>query len=293
MRKWVLLFVLSPLVAELISGSTPLPHFLLPSAFLVYLGFYGLGAILVRETVFSRKLGYASILLFGAAFGVLEEGILLKSWFDPTWMSGQVMSKVLRVYGVNVLQPFANVAFHAVVSIAAPIALVEDGKPWLSKRGRTCAFLLFLGACVLLSRFNSYQIRGWQYLLGIGLFLLFLWLGFKVKIAAGKKDWSPTKIWVMSALFVVLLFVVFYTFGMRRVSWVVILGLALLLYCGYAVAYARVDWQEKHWYAGCGIVTGLLPVVVVSAGTNPLKAGNALIAVILMAILVLYTAKRK
>jgi hypothetical protein len=51
-RSWkpvLTLFFLSPIVGELLSGSTPLPHFLNPLTLFFLTGLYGSGAIIVRE----------------------------------------------------------------------------------------------------------------------------------------------------------------------------------------------------------------------------------------------------
>jgi len=295
MKKYAfLLILLSPFVAEFFSGSTPFFTFLNPKVFLVYLGFYGLGCLLIRETASHRKLGYASVLLLGAAFGVLEEGIILKSWFDPQWMGAQITSKALRVYGVSVLQPFANVVYHAVVSITAPILLVESvtsREPWLTKRGMVLGGIGFVIAALALLTFNDYTIRGWQYLLGIILFGLFLWLGLRgVVISPGTKPYSPGKIWVLGSLFVFLLFVIFYTLSSAGVSWIIILGSALLLYFVYGRTFAGLVWELVHYFvAGAGIVTGLLPVVAVMVRTTPSKIGNFVGALIfVIGLVVLY-----
>lgn len=292
MKKYAfLLILLSPFVAEFFSGSTPFFTFLNPKVFLVYLGFYGLGCLLIRETASHRKLGYASVLLLGAALGVLEEGIILKSWFDPQWMGAQITSKALRVYGVSVLQPFANVVYHAVVSITAPILLVESvtsREPWLTRRGMILGGIGFVIAALALLTFNDYTIRGWQYLLGIALFVLFLWLGLRgIKISPGTKVYSPGRIWVLGSLFVFLLFVIFYTLSSAGVSWIIILGLALLLYFIYGRTFAGLVWEPVHYFvAGAGIVTGLLPVVAVMVRTDLAKIGNFVGAFIFVIVLV-------
>jgi hypothetical protein len=258
--------------------------FFRPSVFLVYIGFYGLGAVLIRETAAHKKLGYASVLLLGAAFGVLEEGILLKSWFDPAWMGAQITSKALRVYGISGLQPFANVVYHAVVSIAAPVVLIESvtsREPWLTRNEMIVGAVVFGGASVVLSTFNDYEPAGWHYLLGIGLFGLFSILGLRgVKVPAGTGDYSPGRLWVLSAAFVVLLFIIFYTLSTAGVPWVIILGGALLLYYLYGRTYSRLVWSKNHYFAAAsGVITGLLPVVAIMARTDPAKTGNVVVAV--------------
>ena len=292
MKKYVLLIiVLSPLIAELISGSTPFLTFFRPFVFLVYTGFYGIGCLLIREITSHKRLGYASVFLLGAAFGVLEEGIILKSWFDPSWMGAQITSQALRVYGISGLQPFANVVYHAVISIATPILLIESvtsREPWLTKKEVIFGAVLFVISALLLSTFNDYRIGGSQYLLGIFLFLLFTGLGLKgITLSPGTKIVTPERIWILGALFVFLLFAIFYSLSSAGVSWVIILGLALSLYSYYAWAGSRLIWTSKHYFAGgAGIVTGLLIVVAVMARSDPAKIGNLVCAVIGVIILI-------
>src|SRR5262245_38729072 len=62
------------LVAELLPGSAPITQPLLwPFLLLIY----GPGALLIRESVRRLDRGWASILLLGAAYGIVEEGLAL------------------------------------------------------------------------------------------------------------------------------------------------------------------------------------------------------------------------
>ncbi|MFN2225993.1 MAG: hypothetical protein ACK2UY_06790, partial [Anaerolineae bacterium] len=78
----ILLLLLSPLAAELLSGSAPPAEFFTGWAILL-VTWYGLGAILCRELSIRWRSGLAGLFLLGAAFGILEEGILIKTFFDP------------------------------------------------------------------------------------------------------------------------------------------------------------------------------------------------------------------
>jgi len=103
-RSWkpvLTLFFLSPIVGELLSGSTPLPHFLNPLTLFFLTGLYGSGAIIVREAVKRWGKGWASVLLLGAAYGVLEEGVMVKSFFDPAWPDLGILGIYGRWLGVN------------------------------------------------------------------------------------------------------------------------------------------------------------------------------------------------
>jgi len=83
-RKAILfLMFMSAAIAELVSGSSPPVEFFNPFSFTLLVLFYGCGAVLVRETAVRWNKGYAGILLLGVAFGILEEGMSVKSWLDP------------------------------------------------------------------------------------------------------------------------------------------------------------------------------------------------------------------
>ena len=144
----LILFFLSPMVAELLTGSAPPAEFFNPLLFLVLCALYGSGAVLVRELVVRWKKGWPSILMLGMAYGIVEEGLMVKSFFDPNWPDLGVMSVVGRWYGVNVLWSVALTLFHAVWSVGIPILIVEAlyperaGVPWV--RNRTLGWLTAL-----------------------------------------------------------------------------------------------------------------------------------------------------
>lgn len=284
------------MIAELFSGSTPFVVFFSPFVFLVYLGFYGLGALIIREAVTRRRLNFSSVLLLGAAYGVLEEGIVIKSWFDPNWMGATVLSHVLRIYGISILQPLSNVIYHAVISIGASIliaqSITQSSEPWLSKRWTLIASGLFvISAIAIALTFNyNYKIAGWQYLLGFVLLGVFAILGWKgLKIPSGNKLYPALGIWVLNTVFIILLFTIFYTLSYAGAKWFVIILLALVLYVGYAIIFTLMDWgraTRKHYFAAAaGIVTGLLPLALSLARSQQGRYLNVLAEVIFIIIL--------
>src|SRR5260370_31941310 len=86
-RVWAAIlavFVLAPVTAEVLSGSTPILAFVThPIVSCLNFPLYGCGALLVREVARRRSLGWASVLWMGAAYGVFEEGVVLNTWADP------------------------------------------------------------------------------------------------------------------------------------------------------------------------------------------------------------------
>jgi hypothetical protein len=293
----VLLIFLSPIIAELCSGSTPFFTFFRPFVFLVYLGFYGLGALIIREVIAHRKLSFSSALLLGAAYGVLEEGIILKSWFDPNWMGASITSKALYVAGIAALEPFSNVAFHAVISITTPIlilyALTESREPWFSNKTILVFCIVFLIAALGLTAFNAeYRIAWWQYLLGVLAFAVLAISGLRgFKFPSGKRLYHPLLLFLLGVVFDFLLVTIFYTFSQRGVAWYLILGSATMLDVGYVAIYGRMNWAEasrRHYFAAAtGFVAGLLPLSIGLSRTEPGRVLNVFSELILVMILAL------
>ena len=69
-RPLLALVLLSPVLAEMLSGSTPPLEWLNPIAVLFLIWLYGAGVLVMRETAVRWKTGWPSILLLGAAYGI-------------------------------------------------------------------------------------------------------------------------------------------------------------------------------------------------------------------------------
>ena len=95
------LLLLSPVVAEVLSGSTPLLMFFNPFSLLLEVGLYGAGAILIRELALRRGLGWTKILLLGAAYGIVEEDLQIQSFFNAHHTGLGNLAVYGRALGVN------------------------------------------------------------------------------------------------------------------------------------------------------------------------------------------------
>ncbi len=153
---WVL-FVTAPVLAEVFSGSTPLNEFVNPLAGFPLMMLYGSGAVLAREAVVRWRKGWFSLLLLGFAYGIYEEGLVVRSFFNPHWVDLGRLGVYGRVGGVNWVWTEELVIFHALISIAATVAFVEimlpehRREPWLHSRwawafhGLNLALMLAIG----------------------------------------------------------------------------------------------------------------------------------------------------
>ncbi len=140
-----LLLVLAPLFGEVSCGSSPPLALVNPLAPIGIVALYGGGALLIRELALRARHRLAATLLLGAAYGVLEEGVAVRTFFtdDADFLGAfQGWGEAL---GTNWLWALEISLYHAVWSIAVPIMLVEAIHParrdasWLGRRGRAWA----------------------------------------------------------------------------------------------------------------------------------------------------------
>lgn len=152
------LFLLAPLIGEVLFGAIPLSR--LPFGLLGVVGLYGGGAILVRETVRRRRLGAGWLVVLGLAYGLVEEGLVLQSLFDQHYPGLDFLGYYGHWLGVNWVWLEFIVPYHAVFSIAIPIAITEMLFPeqragaWVSSRGLLGVTLVFVANAVLLAVFQ-------------------------------------------------------------------------------------------------------------------------------------------
>lgn len=119
------LLVLAPGLGELLSGSSPPLEFFNPVALVAFLALYGGGAVIARELVRRWDKGWASLLVLGVAFAIVNEGLSAKSFFDPNFGDLGSLKHYGRALGVNWIWTEQLIIYHVVVSIAIPITLAE------------------------------------------------------------------------------------------------------------------------------------------------------------------------
>jgi hypothetical protein len=166
MRRYapvIVLFVLAPLVAEVLFGATTLSQIggLLPTSLL-----YGGGAVLIRELA-RRRGGWGRVALLGAAYGVVEEGLAIQSMFDPDLFNAGLLGG--RALGVNWVWSEWTVGYHVVWSITIPILLAEllfparRAEPWLGRTGVVVAGVIYaLGALAIGAIFRLFITPGFR-----------------------------------------------------------------------------------------------------------------------------------
>jgi hypothetical protein len=144
----LVLFVLSPLIAEVLFGATPLSRL---GGLLLVGPLYGGGVVLIRELARRGTRPWVRIGLLAVAYAIFEEGLALRSMFDPVMFNAGQLGG--RAFGVNWVWVIWTVGYHLVWSISIPIALTEmlfparRDEPWLRAPGMIVCGLLY-AACV-------------------------------------------------------------------------------------------------------------------------------------------------
>ena len=155
MAPTVLLCLLAPLFGEFLLGNLPMTQlYLLP--FLAPL--YGGGAALIREVARRTGRSYPTMLVLGAAYAIVEEGLVDQLLFNPDYFTGQgeLMQTVVPGLGVDAWLTLIVLAMHAIWSICIPIVIVESlfarrgTDPWLGRVGLTVVATAFVAGSVWL-----------------------------------------------------------------------------------------------------------------------------------------------
>lgn len=142
------LFFLAPLVAEYLLGDIPITALV---GLIVLAPWYGGGALLIREICRRAGWGWPGVVVLALAFGVVEEGLLTGSLFNPGYAGKHLLAHgYIPALGMGASWTVFVLTLHIVWSICTPIAMVEllsrnrPTTPWLGRIGLGVTALLFV-----------------------------------------------------------------------------------------------------------------------------------------------------
>jgi hypothetical protein len=189
------LFFLSPVIGELLSGSAPPSEFFTVFGFTIICLLYGGGALISRELKHRWRKGVGSLILLGAAYGVIEEGLMVASFQNPHHQDLGVLGDFGRYFGVNWVWAVDLTIYHAIVSITVPVLLVEliypsrKEDPWLRGRWRKIVPALFMGDVIvgffIFREFNNFTPPIVMYIFFIAVAVTLIALAYKFP-----EDWA-------------------------------------------------------------------------------------------------------
>ncbi|HIH01812.1 TPA: hypothetical protein HA259_07060 [Thermoplasmata archaeon] len=276
-RALVVLALLSPLIGEMLSGSSPPLEFFNPFLFALLLGMYGAGALLIRELVIRWRKGWAATIALGAAYGIIEEGIAVKSFFDPGWQDLGALAEYGRYLGVNWVWAVWLTIYHSAISICLPILLVAlifprlESEPLLGRRGLRVVALLFtadIAFCAVLFTYAQDFFPGaGEYLLAFLATAVLVVVAVKVpdevlSPSGGTPSWRPWRFALLGFAFVLGSFVVAGA-APEGVHPAIMIGILLLLSAAALLALARRIGSARNRPHKAYFAVGLMSVFIV------------------------------
>jgi hypothetical protein len=251
------LFVLAPAIGELLSGSSPPLEFFNPLALLFMSSLYGSGAIVCRELKIRWKKGCTSLLLLGAAYGILEEGLMVKSFFDPNWVDLGMLGLYGRWAQVNWVWTEMLTIYHAVFSIAIPIVLVELVFPerkndnWIGKRAfAALVALLALVATIGFLFLTEYRPPMLQYSAAVLAMVLFVYAAYMIPhhphVNSIQTAGKPKRAFAIGCIGSAAFFLLFWAGPHMIESPIIVMLLGIALVFGIAKLLRRIDLRSPE-----------------------------------------------
>lgn len=304
-RPILTLLLLTVVVPELLTGSTPLPSFLNPGL-LLFLGLgYGLVILLIRELAARHDIGLCGLIFFGLAYGLVNEGLLAKTLI----IQNHIPVPQYDDYGValGISLPWAAVmsAWHGFASVVFPIALTHfifpkaSHQPWLNG---PIAVILGTALLVLMSFLflgtSEKGVKGTplQLAILIAAMLALFCLGFIFKGRLLGHSGAPSCKPMFLGFSIVVPFVLLATLAGAKMN-------LLIFFPALAVAFPLYGWLLKRfgwlslpgflcfsvgWYLQNAVVS-----ILAIMQSNPLLAAISALVDILILILVWRQVRRK
>jgi hypothetical protein len=108
---------------------------------------YGFGALITRELTLrwqNKSYAFLTLIFLGLAYGCIEEGLFLMSFFNPDWGDLGDFQYYGRVMGVNWTWAVFLAIFHMVFSIIVPIVLAHYAFPTIKEEQWLPNYLLII-----------------------------------------------------------------------------------------------------------------------------------------------------
>ncbi|MEM3041699.1 MAG: hypothetical protein QXG97_06735 [Nitrososphaerota archaeon] len=269
----IVLFFLAPAIAELLSGSSPPSEFFNPFGLLLLSSLYGSGALIMRELKVRWNKSYVSLFILGAAYGIIEEGLMVKSFFDPAWMDLGILGVYGRWLDVNWVWAEWLTVYHAVFSVAIPITLVEvayvgeRNKRWIGNR-TFAALAVLLAAVTALGYFalTPYRPPSTHYLLATVVVATLIFAAWKVPARTGKRGvlqpLKPSRLALAGFLSAAGLFMLFMggPYFVPEPPALMLMGLGVIVAIGNFLK--RYTWNEKTLYHKFSLAVGAVAFLI-------------------------------
>ncbi|MEV4892532.1 hypothetical protein AB0K48_24445 [Nonomuraea sp. NPDC055795] len=289
-RPILLLMVLSPLLAEVFSGSMPATDFFQPGVLLPFTIFvYGLPILILREVATRGSLGLLGLWCLGMIYGLYNEGLISETLFHPLDPANEAYGSLGLVAGLRIPWMLYILPWHGLFSLVTPVLLVhllfplQAGRPWLPKRATWVLAIVTSGLAI--ARFVFWgENRGVQdggtFLLHVAVVLGLALAAYLLAVRLPRRPWLPRAVSGVDRPGVP-----WRPFGAGA-------GLYVLWFVGteMLVSVVKAPWPVVVLYTSAAVVAGLGAVARVQAPSRAaaavfvLGAGTAQAAIIVLLI---------
>jgi hypothetical protein len=305
-KPWIALLLLAPAFGEVTCGSTPPIKFINVMGLVFMAVLYGGGALLIREAVVHWKKGWPTLLLFGAAYGIVEEGLMCKSFFDPHWPDLNQFAYYGRDMGVNWVWAYFLTIYHALYSIGFSILVVEAFYPavsrarWLSVRGIWWLSVLFVADVAL--GYAFFQEPKHPYRPGLPLTLgalaviaVFVALGAWTRkpVLGESRRLRPVAVFgAVGFLAPIVFFLTMFSApgsGRQPASYIAFATVLFVCFAAFTVRLSRggAEWTERVRFAFMGgVIAGMMPLALLADASHGFALGMTLVACAEFALIV-------
>lgn len=225
-----------------------------------------------RETARHLRLPFLGLCILGAAYGIYEEALVDRFWFDPEYWDEVGIESYSVVWHTNVLIATHLTAFHAAVSVVASVLVVERlfpayrDRPWVGRRGLCAAGLALVALVPLLSAEFP-----WPPLPVVGAATVLL--GSIVVLAISTRSWrrrAPTArrsrrrgVGAVAFVCTATHFFLTYAIPSSGLPWPVGVGVALAPVAAGVLFVRRSAIDDPYGPDGLRVVTGVLAFFIV------------------------------
>lgn len=117
------LMVLSPILAEVLTNSTPITELINPVSIILLFFAYSLPILILRELSVKWKTGLLGLFFMGFAYGILNEAILAKTILMQINVPVPTFDNFGFYYGINFTWAFVISSWHALHSFIFPLLI--------------------------------------------------------------------------------------------------------------------------------------------------------------------------
>jgi hypothetical protein len=293
------LMVLTTVLPELLTGSTPVTAFLNPVTVVFLSVGYGVYVLLVRELAVRNGIGICGLIFLGTAYGIVNEGLLAKTMITTHNLPVNTYDHYGVLLGISFPWSTGILLWHAFASVIFPICLTQyffpesSHVPWLKPKlsGGIAIVLMILSSLAFLGK-SPTGLTGTPIQLLVLLAALggLVALGFRYKgLPLHRSDKESRKAILLGVSIIVPFIGLSVLAGAKTPAPLYFVSIAAILWL-YARILNHRGWISSPnflWFGfGWYLQNAVMAILVLAAKSPPLAAATAIADIAVLGILV-------